>query len=80
MKYEIEQFPCQAAPGAIETPMLSCIVGGAEKGYNRVRRMEPAGRLGKPAAVAEAAVWLRSDRASLVTGLALSVDGGSYAQ
>ena len=28
----------------------------------------------------EAVVWLCSDRASFVTGLAMSVDGGSYAQ
>lgn len=67
-------------PGAIETPMLNRIVGGSEKGYEMMRRMEPVGRLGKPSEIAEAAVWLCSDRASFVTGLAMSVDGGSYAQ
>ncbi len=36
-------------------------------------------RLGEPNEVAEAVVWLCSDRASLVTGTALSVDLGSTA-
>ncbi|MFZ5653501.1 MAG: SDR family oxidoreductase [Pseudomonadota bacterium] len=67
-------------PGAIETPMLHRIVGGTEKGYEMMRRMEPVGRLGRPGEIAEAVVWLCSDRASFVTGLAMSVDGGSFAQ
>ncbi|MSP42713.1 MAG: SDR family oxidoreductase [Alphaproteobacteria bacterium] len=67
-------------PGAIETPMLNRIVRGSEKGYEAMRRMEPVGRLGKPSEIAEAAAWLCSDRASFVTGLAMSVDGGSFAR
>ena len=67
-------------PGAIETPMLNRIVGGSEKGYEMMRKMEPVGRLGKPGEIAEAVAWLCSDRASFVTGLAMSVDGGSFAQ
>ena len=67
-------------PGAIETPMLNRIAGGTEKGYEAMRRMEPVGRLGKPSEIAEAAMWLCSDRASFVTGLAMSVDGGSFAR
>ncbi len=67
-------------PGAIETPMLDRIVRGSEKGYETMRKMEPVGRLGKPSEIAEAVVWLCSDKASFVTGLAMSVDGGSYAR
>ena len=67
-------------PGAIETPMLDRIVRGSEKGYETMRRMEPVGRLGKPSEIAEAVVWLCSDKASFVTGLAMSVDGGAYAR
>jgi NAD(P)-dependent dehydrogenase (short-subunit alcohol dehydrogenase family) len=67
-------------PGAIETPMLNRIVRGSEKGYETMRKMEPVGRLGKPSEIAEAVVWLCSDKASFVTGLAMSVDGGSYAR
>jgi len=37
---------------------------------------QPIGRLGRPEEVAQAVVWLCSDRASLVVGTALDVDGG----
>lgn len=37
---------------------------------------QPLGRLGRPEEVAELAVWLCSDRASLVTGAAIPIDGG----
>jgi NAD(P)-dependent dehydrogenase (short-subunit alcohol dehydrogenase family) len=41
----------------------------------------PAGRLGKPADVAGAAVWLASGRESgYVTGVVLPVDGGFTAR
>jgi NAD(P)-dependent dehydrogenase (short-subunit alcohol dehydrogenase family) len=36
----------------------------------------PIGRAGQPEDVAEAALWLASDRASFITGIALPVDGG----
>lgn len=67
-------------PGAIETPMLDRIVHGSEKGYETMRRMEPVGRLGKPGEIAEAVLWLCSDKSSFVTGLAMSVDGGAFAR
>jgi NAD(P)-dependent dehydrogenase (short-subunit alcohol dehydrogenase family) len=41
--------------------------------------MEPIGRMGEPAEVAEAAVWLCSPAASFITGVALPVDGGYMA-
>ena len=39
----------------------------------------PVARLGSPDEIAEAVVWLCSDRASFVTGQALAVDGGFVA-
>jgi len=45
-----------------------------------LRMMQPMGRPGKPEEVAEAALWLCSDRSSFVTGHALLVDGGMTAQ
>ena len=36
----------------------------------------PIGRLGKPQEIGDAVAWLLSDKASLVTGIALPVDGG----
>lgn len=38
----------------------------------------PVGRLGRPEDVADAAVWLASERASFITGQTLLVDGGMY--
>lgn len=67
-------------PGAIETAMLNRITGGTAKGMEAILRLEPVGRLGKPAEIAETAVWLCSDHASFVTGHAMAVDGGAFAQ
>jgi len=38
----------------------------------------PIGRLGKPEEVADAIVWLASERAAFITGQTLLVDGGMY--
>jgi NAD(P)-dependent dehydrogenase (short-subunit alcohol dehydrogenase family) len=40
----------------------------------------PMGRTAEPREIAEAAVWLCSDKASYVTGVALPVDGGVVAE
>jgi NAD(P)-dependent dehydrogenase (short-subunit alcohol dehydrogenase family) len=41
---------------------------------------EPIGRLGTPHETAAAVVWLSSDAASFLTGVALPVDGGWVAR
>jgi NAD(P)-dependent dehydrogenase (short-subunit alcohol dehydrogenase family) len=41
--------------------------------------IQPIRRLGTPEELAEAVVWLSSDAASLVTGIAMPVDGGVLA-
>jgi 3-oxoacyl-[acyl-carrier protein] reductase len=38
----------------------------------------PVGRLGKPEEIADAIVWLASERASFITGQTILVDGGMY--
>ena len=41
-----------------------------------IREAHQLGRFGKPVEIANAAVFLASDEASFVTGVALPVDGG----
>ena len=67
-------------PGSIDTPMLRRTMDLHESVERMVRASMPIGRLGEPEEIAEAAVWLCSDRASLVTGASLGVDGGSVAR
>ena len=63
-------------PGVIRTPMIDRITGKDKVAEQQFISMEPAGRFGEPAEVAEAVVWLCSDAASFVTGHAIPVDGG----
>jgi NAD(P)-dependent dehydrogenase (short-subunit alcohol dehydrogenase family) len=42
--------------------------------------MEPVGRMGRADEIADAVVWLCSDRSSFVTGQAIAVDGGFVAR
>ena len=65
------------SPGTINTPMNEKLV--AELGGNLSKawvKMHPLGRIGTPAEVAEAAVYLASDAAGFTTGIDLRVDGG----
>jgi NAD(P)-dependent dehydrogenase (short-subunit alcohol dehydrogenase family) len=65
-------------PAVIETPMAERIFGEAE-----IRKyslgLHPMGRFGTPMEVAEAVVWMCSDRASFMTGQSLVLDGGFLA-
>ncbi|MFN2428114.1 MAG: SDR family NAD(P)-dependent oxidoreductase [Candidatus Binatia bacterium] len=67
-------------PGVIETPMLNRLADAREGLVDALLGMKPMGRLGTAGEVAEAAVWLLSDRASFVTGHSLVIDGGYVAQ
>ena len=67
-------------PGVIHTPMIDRIVGGDAEAEAQFTALEPVGRMGSPAEVARAVVWLCSDAASFVTGVAMPVDGGFVAQ
>ena len=63
-------------PGYIKTPMTD--PGMAER-YERLMTRVPMNRLGAPEEIAEAVVWMCSDRASFMTGASHVVDGGYYA-
>lgn len=67
-------------PGVINTPMVDRLIAetpGMEAG---LVAGTPMGRLGQPQEVAEAVVWLCSDKASFVTGMNMAVDGAYTAQ
>ena len=64
-------------PGPIYTPMMAKFVEDDESVLAHLAELQPAGRLGRPAEIAEAAVWLCSDRASFVSGAALVLDLGA---
>lgn len=55
---------------------VALVTGNDKEVEKQYISMEPIGRMGKPEEVAEAVVWLCSDKASFVTGHALPVDGG----
>lgn len=61
-------------PGTTQTDILAGI-GGDELG-RRVAAATPLGRLGLPDEIAEAAIWLVSDKASFTHGAILDVSGG----
>jgi NAD(P)-dependent dehydrogenase (short-subunit alcohol dehydrogenase family) len=66
-------------PGTIETD-LAIGAGTLEALRADAARTHPIGRSGKPEEVAEAVLFLASDKASFVTGEYLCVDGGLMAK
>jgi NAD(P)-dependent dehydrogenase (short-subunit alcohol dehydrogenase family) len=47
---------------------------------SRLALLNPMNRLGTPEEVAEVVIWLCSDAASFVTGVAIPIDGGAVAR
>src|SRR5712692_9818004 len=66
------------APGPIETGMLNRFTGTAER-KAALAKSVPLGRVGDPAEIARAAVFLASEKASFITGQILTADGGKTA-
>ena len=61
------------APGRIATPMIAA---ASEEENEAMRRQTPLRRLGTPADVAQAVVFLASDAADYITGEVIDVNGG----
>ena len=76
-------------PGPVDTPMLRVFVARPDQQSTQdmdkedlVRKrggQTPMNRPGRPSEIANAALFLLSDEASFVTGVALPVDGGATA-
>jgi len=66
-------------PGSTDTPLLRASMAQDARIEKMVLANQPGGRLGTPDEIAEAVVWLCSDRASFVTGHSMLVDGGAVA-
>ena len=69
-------------PGAIDTKFLHqrlLEVGGLcgeEEGRKKMAAMNPLGRIGRPEDIASGVLFLASDEASWITGIALPITGG----
>ena len=62
-------------PGAIRTP-INTDAWSTPEAYGALMKLVPYGRIGEPADIANAAVWLASDLSDYVVGATLFVDGG----
>jgi NAD(P)-dependent dehydrogenase (short-subunit alcohol dehydrogenase family) len=67
-------------PGLIDTPMVSAQLTDDPEALAARHARSPTGRMGSPDDVANAAVFLASDRAAYVNGVCLPVDGGLSAR
>jgi meso-butanediol dehydrogenase / (S,S)-butanediol dehydrogenase / diacetyl reductase len=70
-------------PGIVDTPMLESFfeqLPDPERAREEFATAQPLGRLARPEECAAAALFLASEGASFITGVALPVDGGFTAQ
>jgi NAD(P)-dependent dehydrogenase (short-subunit alcohol dehydrogenase family) len=67
-------------PAVIETDMYQRFTGEKPEMQAMMTGLHPIGRIGTPDEIADAVIWLSSDKSSFVTGHSLLVDGGFTAQ
>jgi len=70
------RFNC-VGPGVMWTPLFESAAARNAGHVERLANFSPMGRIGRPEEVAEAVVWLSSDKASFVDGQVLVADGGA---
>jgi NAD(P)-dependent dehydrogenase (short-subunit alcohol dehydrogenase family) len=67
-------------PGLIDTAMADRLAAGIGTSKKELAPLHAIGRIGRAEEVAEAVLWLCSDKASFITGHSLIVDGGFTAR
>ena len=67
-------------PGLVDTPLVAGMVDENPALHAQLAAAHPLGRIAEPEEIADAVVWLCSERSSYVTGIALPVDGGYTAR
>ena len=68
---------CCTCPVAGDTPLLASFMGGdTPELREKFKASVPLGRLSTPIDIARATLYLASDEAEFITGVALEVDGG----
>lgn len=63
-------------PGTVDSPWVRRLVQDAGESLDALRARQPMGRLGTPAEIAEAVLYLASEASAFTTGSALVIDGG----
>jgi glucose 1-dehydrogenase len=63
------------SPGAVRTP-INMKAWDTREAYNELMKLIPYKRIGEPADIGRAAVWLASDDSDYITGATIYVDGG----
>jgi NAD(P)-dependent dehydrogenase (short-subunit alcohol dehydrogenase family) len=67
-------------PGLVNTPLIAEMVNENPAMREELVASHPLGRIAEPEEIADAIVWLCSERSSYVTGIALPIDGGYTAR
>jgi NAD(P)-dependent dehydrogenase (short-subunit alcohol dehydrogenase family) len=67
-------------PGLVNTPLIAEMINENPAMHGELVASHPLGRIAEPEEIADAIVWLCSQRSSYVTGIALPIDGGYTAR
>ena len=76
-KYEIRVNA--VAPGAVDTKMVWSLkkeINSEKKFNDRIKETHPIGRIAKTQEIANAVIFLASEKSSFITGITVPVDGG----
>jgi NAD(P)-dependent dehydrogenase (short-subunit alcohol dehydrogenase family) len=79
VRYAKDNIRCNSIhPSTVDTPLLQTVLQDPERRAERYGEV-PLGRLATSADVAAAALFLASDEAAFINGVAFPVDGGTTA-